>query len=127
MSEEVTGRSEDASNLNEEELAEVIDIALGKVEEAVHPDGKEMIEWAFSNDKANVHIRQLFHMFYKSVFLNKLGVMHAKRKDSDKIETLIVGVEVTDEGTLTWPLARILTEEEQGQYLAPNGDDSWVG
>lgn len=125
MSEEIT-KDNELEQVSTEELAEVMDLASGKVAEAVHPDGMEMVEWAFTNDKTNAHIRQLFHMLYRAIFLNKIGVMHAKRRDSDKIDTLLVGVEVTPEGTLTWPLARVLSEEEQGQYVAPNGDGSWI-
>lgn len=98
-------------------------VAQGKIQEATVPKGVEgeFIEWSFSNDKENMAIRQLFHMLYQSVFTNKIGVMHCKRKDKDIIDTIIVGVEQTPEGLATWPIAKLLTEEEQGNYLAPNG------
>src|SRR5688572_24626908 len=97
-----------------------------EIELAEHPAGIEMTEWAFSNDKANPHIQQLFHMLYNATFRNKIGVMHAKRKDSDVVHTLIVGVEATDEGIITWPLARVLTEAEQGEYMAPTGTGEFI-
>lgn len=102
-------------------------LAQGKIEEAVVPEGNEgeFIEWSFSNDKENAAIRQLFHMLYQSVFSNKLGVMHCKRKDSDVVETIIVGVEQTPDGLATWPLAKLLTEEEQENYMAPDGHGNW--
>lgn len=75
----------------------------------------------FTNDTTNPAIRNLFHIFYQSVFVNKLGIMTALHKPTDTVHTLLVGVEATDEGQITWPLAKILTEEEQVQYLAPNG------
>lgn len=102
-------------------------VSKGEIVEAEVPEGTEMTEWTFSNDKTNHAIRQLFHMLHQSVFVNKLGVMHAKRKDSDLIETLIVGVEVLENGSIaTWPIAKLLTEEEQEQYLAPDGSGGYI-
>ena len=104
---------------------ELVDIALGDVVEASSPDGTEMEEWVFTNDKTNPMVRQLFHLLYESAFKNKLGVMHAKLKDKDEVHTLIVGVEYTDEGVITWPIAKILTEAQQTEYLAPDGNGNY--
>jgi hypothetical protein len=103
----------------------VVDAALGEVVEANAPEGMEMEEWVFTNDKTNPMVRQLFHLLYESAFKNKLGVMHAKLKDKDEVHTLIVGVEYTDEGVITWPIAKILTEEQQSEYLAPDGNGNY--
>jgi hypothetical protein len=84
-----------------------------------------MEEWVFTNDKTNPMVRQLFHLLYTSVFKNKLGVMHAKLKDKDEVHTLIVGVEYTPEGLVTWPIAKILTEDQQLEYLAPDGNGNY--
>lgn len=115
--------------MNNEE-SNVIDfaeaVAAGKIKEVEAPDEREMFEWTFSNDKSNNAIRQLFHMFYQIVFDNKLGLMHALNTESDKVETLIVGVEQTPNGTACWPIAKILTEEEQGKYKSPDGNGGWV-
>ena len=99
----------------------------GKVREAEHPEGIEMEEWTFTNDKTNPAIRQMFHLLHQSVFKNKVGVMHAKLKDKDEVHTLIVGVEVVDGQVLTFPIAKVLTEAEQGNYLAPDGSGGWLG
>lgn len=101
-------------------------IARGEIDEMETPDGSEMAEWVFTNDRTNMATRQLFHMLYQSVFTNKLGVMHAKKTDSELIETLIVGIELTPDGVATWPIAKLLTEEEQGMYKAPDGNGGWV-
>jgi hypothetical protein len=109
------------------ELDEQMELAHGVVEEAEHPAGIQMMEWCFSNDKTNQHIRQLFHMFYNSVFANKLGLMHARVKGTEEIHTILVGIEaVPDEGIRTYPLARLLTKEEQDIYEAPDGDGNFI-
>lgn len=97
-----------------------------EIELAEHPAGIEMTEWAFSNDKTNQHIQHLFHMLYNATFRNKIGVMHALHAETNEVHTLIVGVEATDEGIITWPLARVLTEEEQGKYKAPTGQGDFI-
>lgn len=91
------------------------------VNEAEHPTGLEMVEWVFTNDKTNPAVRNLFHIFYQSVFKNKLGLMTALHEPSGKVQTLLVGVEIVDGKTITWPLAKVLTEDEQSEYKAPDG------
>jgi hypothetical protein len=103
-----------------------ISIASGEVVEAEHPDGIEMQEWVFVNDKTNPAPRQIFHMFHDGAFKNKLGIMHAKLKDSDVVHTVIVGIEVNEEGVFCFPIAKILSSEEQGAYMAPDGAGGWV-
>lgn len=100
----------------------------GNVQESEHPAGIEMQEWCFTNDKTNPAIRQLFHVLHESVFKNKLGVMHAKFKGKPEVHTLIVGVEVLPTGeVLTFPLAKLLTADEQDSYMAPDGEGNYLG
>ena len=89
--------------------------------------GLEMEEWVFTNDKTNPAIRQLYRMIHYSIFENKIGLMHCKVRGEDKVHTVIVGVENTPDGLVTWPLAKILTEEEQNEYLAPDGEGNYIG
>lgn len=116
-------------NDNKDFVDDVLKLAQeGKVRESDHPEGIVMEEWTFTNDKANPAIRQLFHILHQSTFKNKLGIMHAKLKDKDEVHTLIVGVEVAEDGqVLTFPIAKILTEAEQNCYLAPDGKGGWLG
>ena len=107
-----------------EEITEAV-LSQLEVKEAEHPTGLEMTEWAFTNDLTNPAIRNLFHMLHQAAFVNKLGVMHALHKPTGTVQSLIVGVEVTDNGVLTWPLAKILTETEQTEYLAPDGNGNF--
>lgn len=97
-----------------------------EIPEAEHPEGIELEEWVFTNDKTNPALPSLFHMLYDSTYKNKLGVMHALSKSDNKIHTLIVGVELIPHGNgeaqiACWPIAKLLTEEEQGDYLTPDG------
>lgn len=82
----------------------------------------EFDEWTFTNDKTNPAIRGMWHLFHSAAFNNKLGLMHSRHIPSGTIHTLIVGVEQTTDGVHTWPLARVLTEDEQGTYEAPDGE-----
>lgn len=91
-------------------------------------DGQELNEWVWTNDFRNPMPRQLVRMLYYSAFENKLGVMHAKYLPDGKIHTLIVGVDTTPDGAAhAWPIAKILTEDEQDMYLAPDGQGNFIG
>ena len=94
-------------------------VSEGKIEQAKVPENLEdgFVEYVFTTDTSNHAIRQLFHMFYSAVFANKIGIMHATNTETGEIETVLVGLERTDaENIATWPIARILTEEEQQKY-----------
>jgi len=97
------------------------------VPEAESPDGIELIEWIYTNDKANPAPIMLFRVLHQAAFKNKLGIMHALDKETGKIETVLVGIEHTKEGTAMWPLAKILSEGEHERYLAPDGDGGYSG
>ena len=104
-----------------------IDELLAGVPEAEHPEGIELQEYVFTNDKSNPAGVTLFRMLHESAFRNKLGIMHALHKDTHKISTLVVGVEYDEKGDIIcWPIARLLTEDEQGQYLTPDGKGGYV-
>lgn len=119
--------AESTGNIKEEDLQVLAEAATGEVTEAVHPAGVPMAEWVFTNDKENPHIRQQFHLYMNATFANMIGLMHAKNSETGDIHTLIVGVENTEEGVVTYPLARILLPEEQNLYLAPDGSGGYLG
>lgn len=85
-------------------------------------DEVELVEYIFTNDQTNPYPQQILHLVYESVFKNLVGIMQAKHKSSGDIHTLLVGLEKADGGSInTYPLARILSLEEQNEYLAPDG------
>lgn len=88
---------------------------------AEHPSGIEMTEWIFTDDPKNPAPYMLFHAFYDGVFANKIGIMQATHTETGEKAMLIVGVEVTEEGTALYPLARILESEEVLKYEGPSG------
>lgn len=95
---------------------------------AEHPDGKELSELIFTNDVKNPGLPRLFHFIYDAVFNNKVGVMHALNAETKMVETLIVGVDYDEEGNLMClPIAKVLTDEQQGFYHAPDGYGNWIG
>jgi hypothetical protein len=100
-------------------------VSEGKIQEAEVPDNLEgeFVEYVFDpSPVTNPALRQLFHMFYSAVFGNKIGIMNATNTETGKIETVLVGLERVDDGVATWPIARILTEEEQTKYEFKQGD-----
>ncbi len=97
-----------------------------KVEPVEHPNGGLLKEFVFVNDKTNPAVRNLFHMFHRAAFTNQLGFMVAKHEPTGDITTLIVGVDQTGDTLQMWPLARVLTEEEQTNYKVPDGNGSYV-
>src|SRR4249919_1532441 len=106
---------------------DILSELMPDVEPVKIPERIELDEWVFTNDKTNPGIRQLFRMFHQSVFDNKVGLMHAKVKGSDNVVTLLVLVEVLpDNQIITWPLAKVLTEEEQTHYCAPDGNGGFI-
>lgn len=82
----------------------------------------ELNEYIFTNDHTNPFAQQVLHLVYESVFKNLVGIMQAKHKPTDEIHTLLVGLEQDGNGGInTYPLARILMQHEQNEYLAPDG------
>lgn len=81
---------------------------------------------AFTNDKTNPIIIKQLEMFYQATLASRIGIMHAKNVETDKIETLLVGVDITPEGPITYPLAKILGEEDLNRYLPPDGNGGYL-
>lgn len=82
----------------------------------------ELVEYIFTNNKTNPFPQQILHMLYDGVFKNLVGIMEAKHAPSGEIHTLLVGLDKADDGTIdTYPMARILSQAEQSEYLAPDG------
>lgn len=89
-------------------------------------EGIEMTEWIFTNDKENPYPQAILHAFYDGVVKNRVGIMHAKLANSDEVHTLLVGIEVNEEGDVgCYPLARLLSADEQNLYIAPDGNGGW--
>jgi hypothetical protein len=116
--------AESEKKITPEEMLEFMESELKPVE---HPGGIEMREWAFSNDPTNPMPRHLFHLFMKGAFANKIGIMNAKLKGTDEIHSIVVGVQINEDGTVaTWPLAKIFDQEEQDLYAAPDGEGNYI-
>lgn len=88
---------------------------------AEHPAGIEMTEWIFTDDPKNPAPYMLFHAFYDGVFANKIGIMKTKHVDTGEDCLLVVGVELREEGTAVYPLARILESDEVEKYKESYG------
>lgn len=81
----------------------------------------ELVEYVFTNDHTNPYPQQILHLLYDSVFKNLVGIMQAKHRTTGDVHTLLVGLEKAEDGINTYPLARILSLDEQSEYLAPDG------
>lgn len=106
---------------------ELMKVAQNEVEEAQPAEGIQMTEWIFANE-ANPALRQLFHSLYSGVFQNRIGIAHCKNTTTDKLETLIVGVQPNGEGgAQLYPLAVIIGEEDVLNWHSPDGKGGYVG
>jgi hypothetical protein len=80
----------------------------------------------FTNDKQNpLAIKQL-EMFYQATLGSRIGLMHAKNTATGKIDTLLVGVDYAEDGVNTYPLAKLLGEEDMNVYLPPDGEGGYI-
>lgn len=119
--------SDETNNGSGEPKSNVVQM-FEELQAAQHPDGKDLYEYIYTNDHANPMLPRLFHFLYDAVFNNKVGVMHAYNKATKQVQTLIIGVELDENGNpMCLPLAKILTAEEQENYLAPNGFGGFIG
>jgi hypothetical protein len=114
--------------MSEDISKELVELAEGKVQEAQPATGIDMTEWVFANEK-NDGVRQLFHTFMSGAFNNQIGLAVCKNKDTDKLETLLVGVNPTGEGGVQlFPLAVVITEADHAtKWLSPDGEGGYVG
>lgn len=87
----------------------------------------ELVEYIFTNNKESPFPKNLLHLFYEGCFTNTVGIMEAKNKLTGNVELLLVGLEKAEDGINTYPMARILSLEEQDNYLAPDGYGNYPG
>lgn len=110
-----------------EESSEVVEEAL-KFLEGVSPfiTENDMIPHVYSNDKYNPVPYGLLDILYRQVFENRVGIMNAKEVSTGKEVPVICFVGDRDgDDVALFPIARMLTEDEVGNYLAPLGDGEW--
>lgn len=90
--------------------------------------GIEFAEFIFTNDKENPFPQQILHTFYDAVLKNRVGVMHVKDATTGEVETVLVGVDLKEDGTADcFPLAKVLKHGEADNYLVPDGLGGYVG
>lgn len=75
----------------------------------------------FTNDQGNPFPFTQLDLFYQCVQASKVGLMHAKNRETGVIESLLVGVEQGPNGIISYPLAKILDENDLNLYLPPDG------
>lgn len=115
------------SDVEKEANDQMLELALGNVKEAELPEGIELTEWVFTNDPKNPMPRQMFHILTEAAFKNRIGIMHALHEPSGQVHTVICGIEIGPDGPVAWPMAKILVEDEQAAYRAPDGKGGFVG
>lgn len=114
----------EAENAAAEEKNEVVEEAL-KFLEGTAPFimEKNMTPHVYSNDPYNPVPYGLLDILYRQVFDNRVGIMHAKDAKTGDIVPIICFVGDRDgEDVALYPIARMLREEETGDYLAPIGN-----
>lgn len=108
-------------------MSEQEDLSTLLTAEAPFIEDKGMMPWVFTNDKTNPAPFQILNLFYKGVFSNTVGVMHAKHKETGNLELLLVGLTRDEGGDLgVYPLARLLSMEDSADYLPPDGNGGYI-
>lgn len=117
----------ETNNTEVEENGEVVNEAL-KFLEGTSPFIMEndMVPHVYSNDPYNPVPYGLLDILYRQVFENRVGIMHAKDAATGDVVPVICFVGDRDnEDVALYPIARMLTEDEVGNYLAPVGDGEY--
>nr|DAL53157.1 MAG TPA_asm: hypothetical protein [Caudoviricetes sp.] len=117
----------ETNNPEVEENNEVVNEAL-KFLEGTAPFIMEndMVPHVYSNDPYNPVPYGLLDILYRQVFENRVGIMHAKDATTGDVVPVICFVGDRDnEDVALYPIARMLTEDEVGNYLAPVGDGEY--
>lgn len=83
--------------------------------------------FVFSNETEDNGTVQLLQMFYRGAFANSVGIMRALNTETNKVESVLIGVEIVGGKSEFYPLARVLEPDEATKYLAPNGKGGWFG
>lgn len=92
------------------------------VENTTPDEGMELVLYKFTNKADTPYLDSLFGMFHHGAFSNSLGIMEAWNLETEREEVILVGVEIDEDGKPDcYPVARVLTAEDVGKYLSPNG------
>lgn len=92
------------------------------MEEIDTQEMRELVLYKFSNKVDSPYLDTLFGMFHHAAFNNSIGIMDAWNLETEQEETILVGVELDEDGKPDcYPLAKVLRAEDVSKYLAPNG------
>ena len=79
--------------------------------------------YIYQNDHTNPTPAFLLNMLYQQIHNNRIGIMVAKNVKTGAEETLLVGIELREDGTEgAFPLALILGSEAYDTYAIPLGE-----
>lgn len=86
----------------------------------------DMVPHVFSNEIYNPVPYGLLDIFYKMCFENRVGIVMAKYQPTGEIVPALAFIEERgNDDVAIFPVARIHTEAEAAQYLAPLGDGTY--
>lgn len=84
---------------------------------------KELRAFIYMNDKSNPAPAFLLDAYYRNTFANRIGVMVAKNVKTGAEELLLVGIELSEDGSEgAFPLAKVLGPEAYEEYAIPTGE-----
>lgn len=110
-------------------MSETLEVTVDDVVDAAlaEPAPAKFRLLAFSNDTSNTAVLKQLEMYYELAFNNQIGIMHARNDETQEIETLLVGIGLgVDGGVETYPIARILGENDVNLYSPPDGDGGYL-
>lgn len=97
---------------------EIKDEAFAEEEHEEH----QPILFKFTNKEESPWLDSVLAMFYDGVFRNRIGIMDAWNLETEQEETILVGIELDEEGKPDcFPLAKLLRAEDVKNFLSPDG------
>lgn len=94
---------------------------INPVDEDINEQEYAPVLYKFSNNNSP-HLDTILAMFYQGITMNAVGIMDAFNLTTEQEETILVGVQLDEEGKPEcFPLARVLRAEDVRNYLSPDG------
>lgn len=97
---------------------------MSKESHTASPVQVDVVLHVLANDTPPM-AEELLKTLYNATFKNQIGLMYAKNSETDKVEGILVGLQVDGENFHCFPLAKMLTQDEAAVYLAPDRNGGW--
>lgn len=110
--------TDNVNNTDTDTVSENTDEAFGQD----HVEEHQPILFKFTNKEESPWLDSVLAMFYDGVFRNRVGIMDAWNLETEQEETVLVGIELDENGKPDcFPLAKLMRAEDVKNFLSPDG------